>query len=107
MCLITCMQVWSQTRTTLKAPWVRLCRHKQIGRISRARLPTTWLMQPGYREKPTKHAVCCRFASVVHQRLSTTGLFYYIGAIPFIRASLEEAQPKTLCFSIGKWQEQA
>jgi hypothetical protein len=30
-----------------------------------------------------------------------------IGAIPFIRASLEEAQPKTLCFSIGKWQEQA
>jgi hypothetical protein len=31
-----------------------LCRYEQIGCISRARLPLAWLMQPGYREKPTK-----------------------------------------------------
>jgi hypothetical protein len=57
VCLVTCVQIWSQARTILKAPWVRLCRREQIGRISGARLPPAWLMQPGYREKPTKQAV--------------------------------------------------
>jgi hypothetical protein len=56
VCLVTCVQIWSQARTILKAPWARLCRREQIGRISGARLPPAWLMQPGYGEKPTKHA---------------------------------------------------
>jgi hypothetical protein len=57
VCLVICVQMCSQARTILKALWTRLCRHKQIGRISVARLPPAWLMQPGYREKPTKQAV--------------------------------------------------
>jgi hypothetical protein len=56
VCLVTCMQMWSQTRTILKAPWARLYIREQIGRISGARLSPAWLMQPGYREKPTKQA---------------------------------------------------
>jgi hypothetical protein len=39
-----------------KAPWARLCRRKQIGHISRVKFPPACLMQPGYGEKPTKHA---------------------------------------------------
>jgi hypothetical protein len=57
VCLVTCVQMWSQARTILKAPWARLCRREQIGRIFGARLPPAWLMQPGYQEKPTKQAV--------------------------------------------------
>jgi hypothetical protein len=58
VCLVTYVQMWSQARTIIKAPWVKFYKREQIGRISRARLPPTWLMQPGYREKPTKQAVC-------------------------------------------------
>jgi hypothetical protein len=57
MCLVTCVQMWSQTRTILKAPWTRLCRREQIGRISGAKLPPACLMQPGYGENPTKQAI--------------------------------------------------
>jgi hypothetical protein len=39
VCLVTCVQMWSQAHTILKAPWARLCRREQIGRISGARLP--------------------------------------------------------------------
>lgn len=49
--------MWSLARTILKASWARLRRPEQIVRIFRARLPLTWLMQPGYREKPTKQTV--------------------------------------------------
>jgi hypothetical protein len=28
MCLVICVQMWSQTRTILKAPWTRLCRRQ-------------------------------------------------------------------------------
>jgi hypothetical protein len=38
VCLVACIQIWIQTRTILKAPWARLTRYEQIGRISRARL---------------------------------------------------------------------
>jgi hypothetical protein len=56
VCLITCVQLLSQTRTILKAPWASLCRREQIGRISKARLSPACFMQSGYREKPTKQA---------------------------------------------------
>jgi hypothetical protein len=49
--------MWSQTRMILKALWVRLSRREQIDRISRARLLPAWLMQSGYREKPTKQRI--------------------------------------------------
>jgi hypothetical protein len=52
--LVTYVQMWSQAHTILKAPWIRLCRCEQIGRISEAKLPSACLMQPDYREKPTK-----------------------------------------------------
>jgi hypothetical protein len=48
VCLVTCVQMWSQARTILKALRIKLCRREQIGSISGARLPPAWLMQPGY-----------------------------------------------------------
>jgi hypothetical protein len=36
MCLVTCVQMWSQTRTILRALWARLYKREQIGRISGA-----------------------------------------------------------------------
>jgi hypothetical protein len=56
VCLVICVQMWSQSRTIFKASWARLYRREQIGRISGARLPLAWLMEPSYREKPTKQA---------------------------------------------------
>jgi hypothetical protein len=57
VCLVTYVQMWSQARTILKAPWTRLYMLEQIDRISRARLSPVWLMKSGYGEKPTKHVV--------------------------------------------------
>jgi hypothetical protein len=54
----TCMQMWSQARTIRKAPWARLCRHEQIGRISGVRLPLAWLMQLHYREANQTCGMC-------------------------------------------------
>jgi hypothetical protein len=48
-----------------QSTWVRLCSREQIGRISGARLPPAWLMQPGYGEKPTKQD--SRIASMGHK----------------------------------------
>jgi hypothetical protein len=75
VCLVTCMQIWSQARTIFKAPWARLCRREQIGCISGARLPPAWLMQPGYREKSTKQVVCASAWPVGHIARLTTKHF--------------------------------
>jgi hypothetical protein len=44
VCLVTNMQMWSQTLTILKVPWTRLCSREQIDCISGARLSLAWLM---------------------------------------------------------------